>query len=778
VLRYFDRYLLKEIFPPFFIGLLVSSFVLLMNQILLLSDLFISKGVTFQATLRILIYLLPSVLAFTIPMAVLMGFLGGLSRLSSDSEIMAFKTLGISSKRLLLPILYFSFLGWVLSSFLAFYLAPRSNHKWVQTIYDFVLTKVKLEIKPREFDESIPGAVIYIQDINEEEWQNAFIYFSYPQDEPRVILAKKGRLKFYPEMKRATLELRNGTIHSYPLSEREKYRVTTFRQLEEEIDVEGFFSSFSHKKRVREKDIKELFSSIAVIRGEMDKFDQQRKDSVILWQKRREYISHWIEVHKKFALPFACFIFAFLSLPLGAFTTKGGRTSGFTISIGIILLYYILITAGEKLAMDAKVSPAMGMWGPNILLLVGGVYLFVKSFKEAPFFSGLIIFLKKGAGLSFFKIRKFSERFPRISFRFPNILDRYLIRKYFFIYCLVFFSLLAIFIIVTFFERIDNIYEHKKSIILLLNFIRFSIPEFLLSLIPLSALTTTLLCLGLLTKSNEITAMKACGISIYRIVFPLILIACFLSFVSFYVQENILPSSNKKAEEIWNEINDLPPRSSSHLDRRWVLGKEGQRIYYYRYFEPEKSVFSNLSIFEIDIQTWRIKRRIYAERGLLKEARIILKNCWSRDFEGENPISFEKKEEMSLSTIEDRRYFLKEWKEPNQMTFFELSRYLDEIEARGFETKKFRVDLNLKLSFPLAGLIMTLLALPFAFKMGKKGTLVGIGTSLLLAIIYWSAIGIFKNLGYVGYLSPFFASWSPAFLFGLFSLILILKVRT
>ena len=162
MIKYFDRYIIKEIAPPFFIGLLIYTFVLLMNQILQFSEIFITRGVSFKAAVEIFVYLVPSILAFTVPMAVLMGVLGGLSRLSSDSEIMAFKTLGISYKKLLRPVLIFSLCGWLLTSYMALYLAPHSNYKLIQTLYQSVLTKVQFKINPREFNESIPNTVIFI----------------------------------------------------------------------------------------------------------------------------------------------------------------------------------------------------------------------------------------------------------------------------------------------------------------------------------------------------------------------------------------------------------------------------------------------------------------------------------------------------------------------------------------------------------------------------------------------------------------------------------------
>jgi len=781
VFKFFDRYILKEIIPPFLIGLLVSTFVLLANQILLLSEVFVTRGVSFREAIVILLYFMPSILAFAVPMAVLMGILGGLSRLSSDSEIMAFKTLGISYKRLLRPVFVLSFGGWLLTSYLALYLAPEYNFKLVRALSETVLSKVKFKIHPREFNESIPNTVIFMKGITQEKnWENIFVHFSEPPEEPRAIAAKKGRLNFYPGMRRAILELFDGAVHSYSLSEPEKYGVTSFGRFEEEINVEKLFSP-AVKKRVREKNIEELLKDIRVIKQDLGALSTKEDKSSMseYWRRLKDYLSYRVEIYRKFALPFACLIFGILGLPLGASTRKGGRTSGFTISLGIILVYYILITAGEKMAMEGRLSPFFGMWAANILLLVAGLYLFISSLKESM--PGLSFLrpsraLDESAALP--RKRIFSRNLPRLSLRFPNILDRYLIRKYLAIFFLIFSGLLLIFAVVTFFERIDNIYEHDKSLGLLFEYILCSLPEFIRYILPVAALTTTLLALGLLTKSNELTAMKACGISLYRVIVPVLVMSIFISFFSFYIQENILPYANKKVEEIWNRINDVSPRSYSYLDRRWVLSKEKNRIYHYNYFDPKKSVFNQLSIYDFEPSTWAFKRMIFSNKAYLNEGRLSLVNCWSRDFVDGRLIKFEKKEKMEILQVEDRSYFLKEWKEPSQMSYGELRQYIKEIEERDFDTIRFKVDLVYKTSFPLAGLVMTLLGIPFAFLMGKRGTLVGIGLSIAIAMIYWGAIGVFQGLGYLNYLNAFLAAWGPNLIFGMIGLYFLLTLRT
>lgn len=794
--KLFDRYILKEIIPPFFLGLLIYSFVLLMNQLLQLPTLFIAKGATLAVTLKLLVYLIPAILAFTIPMSVLMGILAGLSRLSSDSEITAFKTLGISPRRMLRPLLVFAFVGWALTSVLTLYLAPYFNFKWVQTLTESVLDKVQLRINPREFFEDIPNTVIFIQDITEQKnWQNILVYFTDAPDKPRLVLARKGRLNFYPQARRATLELYDVLQHANAASDPEDYSVSSTAYTEQEIDIENLYASFSSEKRVREKNIQELALGLQAVRKNLAGLEKERdeirqkgiakddlrsvKNQFALIQAEGDRRSHKVEIHKKFALPFVCWIFVFLGLPLGVSTKKGGRTSGFTLSLVIILIYYICITAGEKFALEGRISPFLGMWGGNILLGALSFVFFLRYAKESPLLS---LFGRRAAvqGMTSRKKQKWDWKWPRLSLPFPNILDRYIIRKYLAIAGLVFLSLISISVIITFFERLGNLYEHHKPMGMLLSYIRFRLPEFMQFSLPVTALTASLLTLGLFTKFNEVTAMKACGISIYRTVLPVVLLAVLVGGLAFHIQERILPQSNKKAEEIWNRINDVSPRSYSYMNRRWVANKKRDRFYHYSYFDPDKAAFSQLSIFDMDLSSWSLKRRVYAEKGLLAGELLHLENGWIREFAGETPKSSSLRvfKMLDLPLEEGKGYFMKEWREPSQMTYGELRKYVREIQDLGFETVGFRVDLDTKISFPFVALIMTLLGIPFAFSMGKRGALVGIGVSLAISIVYWVAIGVFKNLGYVKFLNVFFAAWGPNLIFGLIGLYLLFRLRT
>lgn len=782
VLKSLDRYLLKELLSPFFLGLLVYTSVLLMNQILLLGEMFISRGIPLPIILQLMIELLPSVLAFTLPMAVLMGILAGLSRLSTDSEIIAFKTLGISYSRLFRPLIVFAGGGWLLTSLFTLYLAPWGNYQWVKTLSSSLLTRAQIQMKPREFNEAIPSLVLYIQDISPEgEWKNIFLYSTKKPKEPQLILAKKGEFLILEQKDRAILRLVEGTINSFPLAKPEKYyRLTSFSLYEEEIDISNLIPQISSEKRVREKTITELWRDQRQLRQEISLNLKEEKNRSLFQIKQKAYRLHQIEVHKKFALPVACLVFALLGLPLGASTRKGGRTSGFTLSLIIIVSYYVLITAGEKMAVDSRIPVWLGIWGANLIFGFLGLALFWGALREIPInlFTPLVDWGKEKRVLVELPSSGKRNVVRALPGKIITILDYYVLRRFLYLFTLIFLALIILFVIITFFERIDRVYEHQKPLSLFLRYIWFRLPEFIHYVLPMAGLTAALLTLGLMSKFNEITAVKACGISLYRLIIPLVILGIVFSGVSFYLQEHILPAASKKQEQLWSKINDLPPRTYSQINQRWLMSRSGKKMYYYRYFEPLKATFSQLMIFEFNELDWSLRRQWSARKAIWKENKLVLSQGWVREFSQNQIISFREFEKGEISPVEDKSYFIKEKKIPEQMTFKELKNYIREVQARGFESRPFKVDFQMKFSFPLACLIMILLALPFSFSMGRRGALVGLGISVIIAMIYWGAIGIFRGLGYIGYLSPFLAAWGPPLLFGTLAFYLIFSLRS
>jgi LPS export ABC transporter permease LptF/LPS export ABC transporter permease LptG len=767
MLKTIDRYVFREMVPPFLVGLLLVVFVLLMNQVLLLAELFIDKGVPAGEALRILGLLLPSILAFAVPMAVLTGILGGLARLSADSEVVAFQTLGIGPRRLARPVLLFAVCGWLVTSLLALFIAPRANHRWVRAMTDSVLARVRLKVHPLEFNESIPNMVFLVRDIGGDgAWEDVFARLGRDPLEPRLVMARRGRIRLVPETKRAVLELSDGVLYAGPPAEPEKDSVTAFERLEEDIPVESLFASISSVKRVREKDIGELVRDLRGLRTSADP------------GAGRERTFHLIEIHKKFSLPFVCLIFVLLGLPLGLRTGRAGRTGGYSLSLVIILLFYMLLTAGEKLAADGKIGPPLGMWGPDLILAVAGLFLFLRSGREpagSPWPPRLRTRTKRPAAPA----RPRPGRGGRIpSLPFPNLLDRYVIRKALAILGLVLPGLLGAAALALFFERLDDVLRLGKPVGLLASYVGFKIPGLLAFILPVSVLAMTLLALGLLARSNEATAVKACGVSLRRLTLPVLVLAAAASGAAFLVQERIAPAADARAEAAWGRVTGLPPRSASYINRHWILGREGDRIYHYDYFDPAGSTLSRLTVYDLDLERWSLTRRTFAERAVLADGGLRLQGGWTRDYSGAGPSAFRRRESAEIRTGEESAAFLKARREPPQMTLGELRRYVAEVRAMGFRATRLRVDLGQKTALPFVSLVMALLAVPFAFSMGRKGALVGAGLSVALAMAYWGAFAIFRSLGTTGVLPPFLAAWGANLIFGLAGAAGLFRLRT
>lgn len=801
MIRLFDRYILKEILPPFAVGLLLTTFVLLMNQLLLLAELMIDKGVPAGLAVRIFGLLVPSLLAFAVPLAVLMGILGGLARLSADAETTAFRTLGIGTMRLFRPFLLFGLAGWALTSVLVMIVAPRANYAWVRAMTSSVLARVELRINALEFNESVPGMVLFIENVRpDKSWQNVFAYLGKDPSQPRLVMARRGRINLYPELKRATLELSDGVVHAGSAVKPETYSLTTFSRLEEEVDVAGLFPDLTAEKRVREEDIGELLGQARDLKRELASLAalprnpiQSDPRTARASQAAVDLRAHLVEIHKKFSLPFVCLIFALAGVPLGLMTGRGGKTIGYSIGLGIILFYYGLITSGEQMAMDGTISPLLAMWGPDILLGAAALWLFVQARRERQGSSALPSFLRRlvskrgpsSAGPGSASGRAAAScgngsgaRFPRLSPRFPNILDRYVSRKYGTVAGLLLAGLMIASALVTFIDRFDTIHKLRRPIGLLVEYVWYKIPELLTLALPVTALAATLLVLGLLAKTHEIDAMKACGVSLYRTIVPVLILGAAVSGLGFILQERVLPAANAKAEAAWGRVSGQPARSYSAQNRHWALGRAKDRIYHYDYFDPASSAFSRLEVFDLDTSAWNLRSRAFAETALFRGEDIVVKKGWSWEFPSGASGSLTDLANRTIPAPEDRSWFLQETKEPGQMTYGELKAYADEIRSMGFEAARLRVDLAEKSALPASSLIMTLLAVPFAFTMGRKGALAGAGLSIVIAMVYWGGIGVFRSLGYGGVLSPFLAAWAANLVFGLAGIVLIFRLRT
>jgi LPS export ABC transporter permease LptG len=364
----------------------------------------------------------------------------------------------------------------------------------------------------------------------------------------------------------------------------------------------------------------------------------------------------------------------------------------------------------------------------------------------------------------------------------PLILDKYVISGFLRYFLLVLCSFVVIFIVFTFFELLEDVVANQIPILVVLNYFRYLLPQIVFYMLPMSVLVAVLVNFGILTRTSQIVAMKASGISLYRLALSLMAVTLLMSGLSFAMQEYVLPGCNQKQDALRDVIKGRRPQTYLRPDRKCMMG-ERSKIFYYNFFDEHRNLFGDLSIFEFDPASFEIKRRIYATRASWDETRgtWVLEDGWSQVFREQRAVAkefvrFER--ERFPEITEDPRYFKKEVKQSSQMSYLELRNYIEDLKQSGFDVVRLTVALHKKLSFPVISLIMCLIAIPFSFSMGKRGSLYGVGLSIMIGITYWVLLEFFEQIGGAGKLLPFLAAWAPNLIFGASRVYFLFTIRT
>jgi lipopolysaccharide export system permease protein len=362
-------YILKETLPIFFIGLLTFTVILLMDKILKLIELIVTRGVSFSKVLMLLLFISPSFLVFTIPMAFLLGTLLSFGRLSGDSEITAFKASGVSLYQLFLPISILSIIAYLFTSFLVFYGLPWGNRGFMATIYLIAQSKADIEIKERVFNDVFDGLVVYVDKvpIQGKRIEGVLIYDERDKEKVNTIFAKEGFLNSDPKSQEVVLRLLSGDIHRFE-PKTKVYQKMKFDTYDLKLELGKTFAAMGKK-------LKEHEMSIDEIKEKIEKMKKKGEDTT----------GQEVELHKRYAIPFACIVFGLIGVPLGIQPRRSARSYGFILGILILMTYYMSLTASEILAMRKTIPVFLAGWTPNLLFSGLGVYLLVKTAKESPF---------------------------------------------------------------------------------------------------------------------------------------------------------------------------------------------------------------------------------------------------------------------------------------------------------------------------------------------------------------------------------------------------------
>jgi LPS export ABC transporter permease LptG/LPS export ABC transporter permease LptF len=783
---------------PTLLGLLVFTFILLLQQITLLTGILIARGADLSTIVRLFGNLLPSILSTTIPMASLLGVLLAFGRLASDSEIIALRASGVSPGRLLRPVLIQSLVTGLATMYVIAVALPEANQAYRELYYSLVVGKARTGVKPRIFaDDLIPGMMLYVSDIPSEtgQWSNVFIRDTRrPDDPPQVILARTGRLVIEEHAKSVYLHLEHGVSHTFdPANPKDGYHQERFEKGDFALNFDDIFPKVPLQKGGRELTLTELSAKIQELRAQKKFKDVPRFE---------------VEWHKKFAIASACFVFGLLGLGLSLGSRREARSAAFGLSIAVIFVYYVIIRLGEQAADTGLLSPFLSMWGANIVLGSIAIVLLVLNHRAAAFDpldpTHYLRFLPRirfpgAVAAKVLRARPNAQRgtpvvvvrIPRVYVPGPGILDRYIAFQYIGHLGLVLTSFWSLSILSNFIDLFDDIEEHHIRGAVVFHYYAFWTPFVVHLVAPIAVLLATLITFGILTRTNEVTAMKAGGISIYRITVPTVVLGLLGSLGIFGLGEHLLPYTNRVAETDHNVIKGKAPQNMSYTSHRWILASDG-RIYNYEWLvegkhpsavgRPEGSrqdetAFYGLWIYDLDVKDWALREALFARRATWDGSSYDLEKGWRRRMRGDradfHPIDHEQTHEVEVPT-----YFQREQPESDTMDFPTLESHIATLEQVGFDVTKLRVALYKKVAYPAACVVMTLIGIPFSFSVGKRGALYGIAICLMVGILYWTCLSVFEALGNNALLPPVLAAWAANILFGAAGLYMMLTVET
>lgn len=780
-MRILRQSILLEIAGSFGLGSLVFSAVLMTNEVSRrLMETLVQENITLQEAGLLFLCILPKVLTFSIPMSALLGILICFGRLSADSEITAMRSSGIGLKNLVWPVLVFSAMVGTVALLNSNLWSPRANHRLTLIKDEIALKSLNTAVRRGVFEERFPGRVVYIMDTapDRRSWKGIFLAEVTEANWPKATFSRQGRLISHLGRRELQLNLQQGASYKVVPGKEGTVRVTSFDDATVPLyKAMGAPADVPKDKTIGEMDTLELYGKVfsEVPRGN----DLHRRKGVI-------------ELNRRLALPLAVLVFSMLGLPLGVVTRRGGKSFGFVVSLVIFLVYFILFSQGLAFAESGHIPAFLGPWLANLAFLGLGLFLLLTSerqFSWGRLFRPLVNALwgatrglrREGAGSDAPGRSRRSQRGGVSRFPAGWTLDKYILSGFLKIFLLVLAAFIVLFVLFTFFELLSDIVEQGISGWVLLDYFLYLIPHILVQMMPFGVLVAALASFSLLTRTSQITAMKSSGISLYRLSSSVLLAALLLSAGSFMLQEYVLPSANQKQDDLRRVIKGRNPQTIRPT-RKWMMG-ERDRIFHYNFFDDELNVFNRISVFDFDPQTLAVTRMVFAEKAWWDRTRSgwVFERGWAQGFSRDRAqqARFMAIDRELIGSIEERPdYFKKEVRQSSKMSYRELGRYIDDLSRSGFDVVRLKVAWYGKLSFPLVSLTMAMIAVPFAFSTGKRGSLYGIGLSIVVGISFWVLQGFFEQIGSAGKLEPLLAAWAPNLVFGAGGIYLLFNVRT
>jgi LPS export ABC transporter permease LptG len=780
-----DRYIARELVSPFAFGCALLTFFLVIDRIYHLTDLVITKGVPFYLVMQLLGYMLPSFLAHTFPMALLVAVLLAGGRLASDLEIVAFKAAGVSALRLFRPVMAASLVVTVVTAVLTLVVNPAANGEFNRQLFRILQARAVSGLQERIFNSTFGDLMIYVEDVSASQVALRGLLVSDERDPTlsRIISSREGRLLTDEANRRITLRMMNGAVNEADIlpvdvpktladtpsptggaAGASRYRYTRFDIYDMSLSVD---SPLKGAPRV-EKPEKDLSL------GDLDaRIVEFRNDP----HSRAPFE---IERHKRYALPVAALVFGLVAFPLAIRSHRGGRSIALVGSLAILVTYYLMMTSLEGAALRARIPAVAAIWGPNVIFGVTGLVLLIATAREWrwPAMPAVWRVIDAGRralpGRPTWRRRGHAAGGARDS---THIIDRYLVREYLAFMAIGLAVAAALFIVVDLVKTLDKYLRVKPPLMYILEHFAYRLPAALHDGLPVVMLVATIFLFLTLSRYHELTALKAAGVSLYRVAAPVLGVGFLVAVGAGLFQELALPVLNERGDEVDRvKIRGQAPRHLQTRQRLWVRSAD-TRFYRVELLNPATNDLHGVTILELD-RDFRLTGRLDARRAHWTAGGWELSEGAYRDITAEGKVQTVPFSWTALDLKEELDDFLRIQKPVSTMSFWELRDYIAQLEAAGFQIRKYMVELYSKLSFPLVNLVMVLVAIPFALQSPRGGRLFGIGLAIIIMAGYLVVHFVALAFARADLLPPLIAAWTANVIFLGIGVSLLLRART
>jgi len=761
--RLIERYVLKTIFPYGLAALVLLTAILFVQQTGRYFESVFHGVMPAGFVYSLALSLLPAVLVFTIPMAVLCGTIIGLGRMSSDSEIVAMRAAGVSTWRTLWPVLAIGLIATAATCYLNLKEAPRAQRQLRSVVLRSALYKLDSPVEPRTFTSEFPGKVIYVRDGDKihGQWGRVFIFSQEADHSKDLITARAGRIDSSADKSELVLQDAMKTKVPAPEARDQSYVVERLDLLR--IVFNTGRGSLLARLQKPEGNPDEMGLAELRQRAEQTTGAEQREARLVF--------------HKRLALAVTPFVFSLFGAALGLRMRRGSRGFGVLLSLLILLVYYLATLGGDQLARAGTVPPMLGAWFSTALTLTMGILIMLSRQREFRFFlrrnrRPQVIDSESPGVPAKQRLRR------RLSIAsFPTLLDIGIVRTMILSFVFGFITLVLIFDIFTTFELWRFISANRASVKLVGEYLFYLLPLISVELFPGSVLVAVLLTYALIARRREAVAWWASGQSVYRLMLPGLAFAMVVAAGAWFIQERIMPQANVRQDSLRARIRGNIAQMSAGAERRWLVSTDGTRIYSYDFDEQKQSLIKPV-IYEFDDHQVELRRVINGEEGKWlspNQFQITKANWISLD---QPKVGTQSAAQLEISGVDPPSAFKPTVDRPSQLDSAGLHEYVRALKARGADTAALTVALQRKYATPFSVIVMALIGMPLAISFGRRSTVIALCSAVAVSLAFWLVSGGFQQLGEHALLPAAPAVWTPIVIFACGGLYFISRVRT